>query len=207
MSTSFAIIGVVKERAEKKDDATRSACQDGGQREEDAMSNYTIDKACKETGIEFWFDEDAHLAGFYGATAATIVAGTDEEEVDSIEWGNLDILNLWFARLGEERLVYAGAEKNEVCLDPYATELTMPVSPADLYDFVEDVRRLADDPENPPALLDDNGDERFFDLIGECDEDELREVLDDIEEFIDRNLDAELTYSSNHEEYCEDDEW
>jgi hypothetical protein len=176
-----------------------------------AKNNDTINEACYKNWMQFSFDEDARYDGFVGATGATLVQGTLRDRTmvldnnDKVEWESLDVLNLWFARLGSERLVSAGAEKEDADLDPFTTVLMMPVSPGDVRNFLEDARHLIDDPENPPALFSDNGDERYANLIDECDEGELLEVLDDIEAFIDRHPDTDFTYLSDCEEYDPDD--
>jgi len=156
-----------------------------------------IAKACKETGIDFYVD-DLAPKGFVGATSATLAVGNPDESDDYVEWANVDPLNFWFARLAEERLAAAGTEKPD--LTPYVTEFTMPVSPSDVEDFVSDARLLLDGDGDPSTRFQDNDGE-----VPEWCEEDLSDVIDDIDEFLEQNPGETFTFESRHEEYDEDD--
>ena len=160
------------------------------------MSN-DIAKACKETGIDFYVD-DLAPEGFVGATSATLAVGNPDESDDYVEWANVDPLNFWFARLAEERLAATGTEKPD--LTPYITEFTMPVSPSDVEDFVSDARLLLDGDGDPSTRFQDNDGE-----VPEWCEEDLSDVIDDIDEFLEQNPGETFTFESRHEEYDEDD--
>lgn len=141
---------------------------------------------------EYTFFEDTETE-----TYASIGTGTWKEGCigKQVHWDDQPILNLWFSRLAEERLVGEGVFD----IDPYETTLLMLVSAEEVREFLSDCQSLVNDPDHIPHMFRDNGDEDYQDFLDDVDD--VPEVIRELKKFLAEHDDEHFLYVGDHELY------